>query len=148
MASCNGSISVNKFFSWISSIFVGFFKSSRSFVSLCIKKKQAFRLYGEIRRMRRWNGAHRWKPKRTEDNLRHCHYDIRPYTDWPRIETLTTTYSTWGVLLAKPHTQFLSNNPSGRNVSLKLTQPRTEMIKSGKVFPLQARLWPGGWVEL
>ena len=28
-------ISVNKFFSWISSIFVGFFKSSRFFVSSC-----------------------------------------------------------------------------------------------------------------
>ena len=27
-ASCNGSISVNNFFSWISSIFVGFFKIS------------------------------------------------------------------------------------------------------------------------
>ena len=38
MASCNGSISVNIyiFFFWISSIFVGFFKSSRFFVSLCI----------------------------------------------------------------------------------------------------------------
>ena len=36
-ASCNGSISVNNFFSWISSIFVGFFKTSRLFVSPCTK---------------------------------------------------------------------------------------------------------------
>jgi len=40
MASCNGSISVNIFFSWIYSIFVGIFKRSRFFVSLCISMKQ------------------------------------------------------------------------------------------------------------
>ena len=33
-SSCNGSISVNNFFPWISSIFVGVFKSSRFFVTL------------------------------------------------------------------------------------------------------------------
>ena len=37
-------LSIN-FFSWISSIFVGFFKSSRFFVSPCIKKQMSETIY-------------------------------------------------------------------------------------------------------
>ena len=33
---------VNNFFSWISSIFVGFLKSSLFFLSLCISPRQAY----------------------------------------------------------------------------------------------------------
>ena len=44
-ASCNGSISVNNFFSWISSIFVRFFKSSRFFVSPCRRRGRPKRMW-------------------------------------------------------------------------------------------------------